>query len=247
MAPSIKKLALQVVDRTGNLLLRPPYGGASYFRNHGSRKERKVSLTFDDGPSKPSTEIVLDTLAELGVKATFFCVGINAKNHPDLVLRAYREGHAIGNHSMDHSRWSGLKLRDDGHIDDASREISSIIGQRPCLYRPPWGWLTPWEGRRLSSRGYTIVGWDVFTIDWQLPEPDGEEVAESAIRAAKSGSILLLHDGLPHAKSWTKTETVRTLRRLIPALRGDGYEFVTIPDLLCVPAYAPLGAAAAVA
>jgi len=245
MPPNLKKLVTSVVDRTGNLLLRPPYGGAKYFRNHGSRETRKVALTFDDGPSKPSTEGVLDTLGDLGVKATFFCVGVNATLHPDLVARAYRENHAIGNHSMDHSRWSGLKFTDDGHIDQASQAISRIIGQTPLLYRPPWGWLTPWEGRRLSGRGYTIVGWDVFTLDWQLPEPDGEGVAESARRTAKSGSILLFHDGLPHAKTWNKKETVRALRKLVPHLRDDGYDIVTIPELLDVPAYAPIDASSA--
>lgn len=75
---STKQAAAKIIDTTGNLTLSPPYGGFGFFHNHGPRDQRKVALTFDDGPNKPSTEILLDTLGELGVPATFFCVGIQA-------------------------------------------------------------------------------------------------------------------------------------------------------------------------
>ena len=144
--PSLKNLALKVVDRTGNLLLRPPYGGASFFRNHGARSERKVSLTFDDGPSKPSTEIVPRCARR-------------ARRQGDLLLRWYQREEPSGSHPSRAPRRSHHREPLDGaqplvrpqaawrraHRRRVAR-ISAILGQRPCLYRPPWGWLTPWEG-----------------------------------------------------------------------------------------------------
>jgi peptidoglycan/xylan/chitin deacetylase (PgdA/CDA1 family) len=144
---------------------------------------------------------------------------------------------------MMHSRLSGLKLHDDGHIDESARLLGRIIGRAPRLYRPPWGWLTPWEGQRLIARGYTIVGWDVYTLDWRMPEPDGRLVAAKAHQDARPGSIILFHDAASGARHFDKKETIRAVRHLVPALRADGYEFVTVSDLLGVPAYAPVDAA----
>lgn len=241
MALYARKLVTQVIDKTGTLLLSPPVGGFGYFKNHGPRTHKKIALTFDDGPSKPCTEQLLDAMAELDVKGTFFCVGVNAAWHPDLMRRMYAEGHVIGNHSLEHSRKAGLKFGDgDDHIDGGARIISEIIGCMPRLYRPPWGWLTPWEGQRLTKRGYTVVGWDVYTLDWQWPEPDGCVVAQDARRITKPGSILLFHDANAGVKHWEKTQTTRAIQEIVPALRADGYEFVTIPELLNIPAYAPL-------
>lgn len=235
------QLLKQGVNKTGTLLLSPPVGGFGYFRNHGSRQSRKIALTFDDGPSKPSTEILLDALAELKVPATFFCVGVNTAWHPDLIQRAYSDGHIIGSHSMQHSRKAGLKPGNNtDHIDQAAKEIADVIGQEPRLYRPPWGWLTPWEGHRLTQKGYTIVGWDVYTLDWKWPEPDGVMVAEKARRETQNGSILLFHDANAGVKEWDKRETARAVKHIVPALQADGYEFVTASELLGVPAYAPV-------
>jgi peptidoglycan/xylan/chitin deacetylase (PgdA/CDA1 family) len=227
----------RALNRVGTTLLSPPNGGRGYFRNFGPRDARKIALTFDDGPSEPCTTALLDAMAELDVKGAFFCVGVNAQWHPDTIARAYREGHTIANHSMHHSRKAGLMPGDGRHIDLAAAEIKQIIGREPRLYRPPWGWLTPWDGERLRRRGYTIVGWDVYTLDWQWPEPDGRLVAEHARRDTRPGSILLFHDANAGVKIWDKQETARAIQHLVPALRRDGYEFVTIPELLNVAAY----------
>jgi peptidoglycan/xylan/chitin deacetylase (PgdA/CDA1 family) len=233
-----KYLAKQAFDKAGTLLLSPPYGGFGYFRNHGPRDRRRVAITFDDGPSTPCTPRLLDAMGELGVKTTLFCVGVNVQWHPDVVLRAYKEGHIIANHSYEHSRKAGLRLGSDyDHIDRGASIISGVIGRRPRLYRPPWGWLTPWEARRLTSRGYAVVGWDVYTLDWKWPEPDGRGVAEDAFRKTQPGSILLFHDANAGVREWDKKETIRAIQHVVPMLRDAGYEIVTAAELLDVPAY----------
>jgi peptidoglycan/xylan/chitin deacetylase (PgdA/CDA1 family) len=240
MLQTVKSSLVAAVDRVGTRFLSPPNGGSGFYRNHGSRQERKIALTFDDGPSRPCTEVLLDALGEVNAPATFFVVGENAIWHPDLIQRAYDEGHEIGNHSMHHSRKAGLLLTGGAHIDENARQIAEVIGREPRLYRPPWGWLTPWEGRRLHQRGYTIVGWDVYTLDWHWPEEDGIEIAEKARLETQPGSILLFHDANAGVKIWDKKETVRAIKQIVPALRADGYDFVTASDILQVSPYANL-------
>ncbi len=238
MPISLKNVAVNAFDKTGNILLSPPLGGIGQIHNHGPRSQQKITLTFDDGPSRPCTEVLLDALAELEVKATFFCCGMNVTWHPDLVERAFKEGHDIGNHSMYHSRKAGIQPWNKGeHIDRGAAEISKVIGVQPLLYRPPWGWLTPWEGNRLIKRGYTIIGWDVYTLDWQFPEVNGIQIAEKAIQDTRPGSILLFHDAVTWKKYIDKNETIRAVRHMIPALREAGFEFVKVSELLQVPAY----------
>ncbi|KAB8144420.1 polysaccharide deacetylase family protein [Chloroflexia bacterium SDU3-3] len=235
-----KQLAIQAIDKLGTLVLSPPVGGFGYFHNHGPRDQRKVAITFDDGPSMPCTEELLDVMGELDVKGTFFCVGVNTRWHPQIVRRAYEEGHIIANHSYEHSRKAGLRLGSNGdHIDRGAALISQAIGCAPRLYRPPWGWMTPWEGQRLTQRGYTVVGWDVYTLDWQWPENDGRMMAEDARSKVQPGSIILWHDANAGVRVWEKKETARAIKHLVPMLRSDGYQIVTAAELLGVPAYGP--------
>jgi peptidoglycan/xylan/chitin deacetylase (PgdA/CDA1 family) len=237
MPSTAKTLPGRIVDELGNLLLQPPVGGLGRVRLHGIRDKKRVAITYDDGPNAPSTSAILDVLAHHDVKATFFCVGVNSKEHPEVVRRAFREGHVIGNHSMRHSRVEGLKPFDTDHIDECDKLLADLIGARPMLYRAPWGWLAPWETLRLVRRGLTIVGWDVYTYDWQVPPPDGLAIASDAVRAVKPGSIVLLHDGIAGVTVADKPQTVRATVAMIERLRDLGYEFVTVAALLGVSAY----------
>jgi peptidoglycan/xylan/chitin deacetylase (PgdA/CDA1 family) len=224
------RIAKSFVDPLGNLILSPPLGGGfNQFRNHGPRDQCKVALTFDDGPSRPSSEALLDALDELDVQCTWFCTGINVMYHPDLVERAYNTGHIIGNHSIGHERGGSLSFRGGDHIDLGEVEIAKVIGVRPRLYRPPWGWLTPWEGARLIRRGYTIIGWDVYTLDWQFPEKDGYWLAKEALNIAQNGSIFLFHDAVATEKISHKKEMIRAVQCIVPEMRSRGYEFRDYP------------------
>lgn len=232
-----RDLVYAVGDPILTKVLAPPLGGRSHYVYHGDRSSTMVALTFDDGPCKGSTEALLDTLGELGVPGTFFCVGENVRMNPAILERIDAEGHVAGSHSLRHSRGAGLSLRDRGHILDAEAAMVEVLGKRPALYRPPWGWLTPWEGRRLTQLGYTVVGWDVYTLDWQIPEPDPVTVAETALADTEPGSIYCFHDAFPLVESWEKTVTVETMKRLVPAVLERGLEFVTVDRLLDVAAY----------
>ncbi len=230
----------RLADEIGNWLLQPPIGGLGRAFVHGDRAKKQVALTYDDGPNDPSTNDILDVLAKHHVKATFFCVGVNALNYPEIVRRAYAESHIVANHSMYHSRKAGLLLGDDGHIDLCADVLSEIIGVQPKLYRAPWGWLTPWETRRLLQRGYATIGWDVYTFDWQVPPPPGSEIAAQAAGDVRPGSIILLHDGIAGIAEAEKPETARATDELIYRLREQGYEFLTIPEMLGIAPYAPV-------
>ena len=159
-----------VGDTIGTRYLSPPRTAFGNYVNHGPRDRKVVALTFDDGPSLGATEAVLDVLDSHGIPGTFFCVGENILANPDLLRRQVETGHCVGSHSERHSRGAGLSFTDTAHIEAAEAAFVEVLGRAPTLYRPPWGWLTPWEARRLHRRGYTIVGWDVYTLDWQIPE-----------------------------------------------------------------------------
>jgi peptidoglycan/xylan/chitin deacetylase (PgdA/CDA1 family) len=225
------------IDELGNILLQPPLGGVGQVLCHGDRARKTIAITFDDGPNEPSTSDVLDVLAAYKVKATFFCVGVNALRFPHLVGRAVAEGHVIGNHSMHHSRKAGLLPGAGQHIDACTQVLKDILGRTPCLYRAPWGWLAPWEVYRLRRRGFAIVGWDVYTYDWQVPPPPADEIVAGVVRDIHSGSIVLFHDGVAGIGAVEKPQTVRAVEQTIVQLRAAGFTFVSIPELLNILPY----------
>lgn len=235
--PLFKRLASPLLDPVGNLILSPPACGRWGVRLHGDRTMRRVALTFDDGPVQGGTERVLDTLGELGVPATFFCLGVNTLQNPAIARRAMAEGHVIGNHSMEHSRIDGVSWRDRAHFLDSEAVFRDVLGCAPRLYRSPWGWSSPWEVRRLVEHGLTPIGWDVYPLDDVEPHVASERIARRVIREARPGSIILLHDGYTHALRHEVPEMVKALRDIVRELQGRGYELVTVADLLGLSAF----------
>lgn len=229
--PLFKKVASPLLDPIGNWALSPPVCGRWGVRLHGDRRVRRIALTFDDGPVQGGTERVLDTLGELTVPGTFFCIGANTLQHPEIIERSVAEGHAIGNHSMHHSRINGVSWRDRSHFLESEAVLKRILGRAPRCYRPPWGWCAPWEVQRLRQHGLEPIGWDIYLFD-DFPAPNGERIGRGVVRAVRPGSIVLLHDGFTHALRHEVPETVKALRILIPELQAQGYEFVTVPHLL---------------
>lgn len=237
--PTVRKVLSPVLDPIGRVALMSPAADLGLALRHGPRDpERKVvALTFDDGPVRGGTEDVLDALAEMSVPGTFFCIGANTLLNPQVIQRAMAEGHVIGAHSMNHGRTGAVSPTDTSHIDDCLRVLRDVLGRTPALYRPPWGWLTPWETLRLRKRGLHVIRWDIETPDSDLPCPPGDYIADWTLPKVKPGTILVFHDGFTHAETYAKPETARALRLLVPELKTRGYTFVTIPHLLGIPAY----------
>lgn len=180
---------------------------------------KAIALTFDDGPGG-HTERLLDGLKKYDAKATFFLIGKNVEKYPDIVRRAYNEGHLIGNHTYDHPRLTLESLSDvEANIKKSSQIIESVTGEMPLYVRPPYGDLWAYQ---LKSLDYCFINWSVNTFDWDVESSD--EVYESIIKNAEDGAIMLLHD--------TKETTVDAVLRAIPELQAEGYEFVRADDLL---------------
>src|SRR4029077_1781714 len=132
-----------------------------------------IAMTFDDGPSATLTPKLLDILAAHQIKATFFVIGENVAEHPEIVARAAHEGHEIGNHSWSHPNL--VKMSDDdvrSQIQRTDDAIKSATGSRPTLLRPPYGSITSREKRWIHDQfGYQIILWDVDPYDWKRPGP----------------------------------------------------------------------------
>lgn len=188
-------------------------------------KKKMIALTFDDGPHPVHTPEILDILKEYGVHATFFVIGQNAEYYPELIRRELAEGHEIGNHTYSHPHVS--KITTDqllNEILDTEDVLLSVCGYQPRLFRPPEGCYSEVIGNLLVRMDYVPVIWSVDTLDWKRPAASAIE--NRILGHVKSGDIILCHDYV------TKSNTPAALRKVIPALLEEGYEFVTVSELM---------------
>jgi peptidoglycan/xylan/chitin deacetylase (PgdA/CDA1 family) len=192
--------------------------------------EGRVALTFDDGPQPGSTDRVLDVLAELGVRATFFCVGRNAQAHPGLVHRIRAEGHAVGSHSMTHPH-PGETAR--AHLRReyvaGRRAVSAVLGADIRLFRPPHGHIDPAGAVMLRRLSVSTWLWTVDPTDWR-PGVTVEEIAAVAGRAT-SGDVVLLHDWVEQPladEALDRFATIAALPIVVAAIRERGLTLGTL-------------------
>lgn len=189
---------------------------------------KQIALTFDDGPSKVYTEEILEILRENDAKATFFMIGKNAKEHPDIVLKVSDSGHEIGNHTWSHPNMRKLTAEKIGEEISKTQEIlKEITGASPVLFRPPGGYLSNDIVDKITSNGCRTVlwSWRQDTRDWERPSVDS--IISSVLSNLKDGDIILFHD-----YNTGKSPTPEALRVLLPKLRDMGYEFVTVSELV---------------
>ncbi len=183
-----------------------------------------IAMTFDDGPSEKLTPELLDLLAERHIHATFFVIGQNAQDHPEILQRALKEGHEIGNHSWSHPAFG--KMRDEAvrnELRKTDQAIQMAIGKRPVLMRPPYGSITTRQKQWIHSEfGYSIILWDVDPLDWKRPGPS--VVANRIVRQTRAGSIILAHDIHPG--------TIKAMPAVFDQLRAKGFQFVTVSELI---------------
>jgi len=183
-----------------------------------------IAMTFDDGPSATLTPKLLDILAAHHIKATFFVIGENVAEHPEIVARAAREGHEIGNHSWSHPNLAKISQESvRSQLQRTDDAIKSATGSRPALLRPPYGSITDREKRWIHDEfGYRIILWDVDPYDWKRPGP--AVVRNRILKETQPGSIVLSHDIHPG--------TIEGMPSTFDALEARGFKFVTVSELI---------------
>ncbi|PYK20788.1 MAG: polysaccharide deacetylase [Verrucomicrobia bacterium] len=190
-----------------------------------------IAMTFDDGPSATLTPKLLDLLATHHIKATFFVIGENVAEHPEIVARAAREGHEIANHSWSHPNFG--KMSDESvrrQLQQTDDAIKSATGKRPTLLRPPYGSITAREKRWIHDEfGYDIILWDVDPYDWKRPGP--AVVRARILKETRPGSIVLSHDIHPG--------TIEAMPSTFDELEAKGFKFVTVSELIRMAAARP--------
>jgi peptidoglycan/xylan/chitin deacetylase (PgdA/CDA1 family) len=190
-----------------------------------------IAMTFDDGPSATLTPKLLDLLAAHHIKATFFVIGENVAEHPEIVARAAREGHEIANHSWSHPNLG--KMSDEGvrrQLQQTDDAIKNATGKRPTLMRPPYGSITAREKRWIHDEfDYDIILWDVDPYDWKRPGP--AVVRSRILKETRPGSIVLSHDIHPG--------TIEAMPSTFDELEAKGFKFVTVSELIRMAAARP--------
>jgi len=193
-----------------------------------------VALTYDDGPNDPWTLRLLEVLDRHSVKATFFVLGRFVQQKPQIVRALAAAGHVIANHSWDHPRLifaSNSELR--RQVEQTQSAIFDACGLTPSLFRPPYGGRRPGTLSAVRKLGLEPIMWNVTCYDWKATSAD--KVVAHAQRQIRGGDVILMHDGDQRAMGADRRHTVEASDRLISHYKQEGYEFVTIPEMMDKP------------
>ena len=188
--------------------------------------DKRIALTFDDGPHPRYTAEILDILAEYDIPATFFIVGDLARQYPALILRELAGGHELGSHTWSHPHIRNVTeaaLREE--LAGTEELLLELADYRPQLFRPPEGACDDLVRRVAGAMDYDVVLWTVDTRDWS--RPPSAEIVENVLTNTREGAIILCHDFVGG-----ESQTPAALREFIPALLAAGYEFVTVSELI---------------
>lgn len=198
------------------------------FCNNPSEREKKIALTFDDGPSEFTLE-VLALLKKYNAKATFFCIGKNIEKHPEIIKQIIEEGHLLGNHSYSHSKffdfYNAKQIREEIQKTDALLE--KYTSKKINFFRPPYGVTTPSIRRALNITGHKTIGWNIRSLDGGTKNQD--LIFNRLIKHISPGGIVLLHD--------TGKHSVLVLEQFLQFLEQNSYKVISIEELLNLKAY----------
>jgi peptidoglycan/xylan/chitin deacetylase (PgdA/CDA1 family) len=203
-----------------------------FFRLSGSAQESKIALTFDDGPDNKYTPAILDVLRKYHVSATFFLLGVRSEANPVIVRRIVNEGHAIGNHSYNHANPAKLtEAQFENQFTHTQAILRKLIGYEPKLIRTPYGALQENQLRWIAKNGMIAVNWDIDSMDWK--ELNASQVLANILDHTHRGAIILQHSA--GGENQDLSGTVKALPFLIDQLKKQGFQLVTVPELLHVP------------
>ncbi|HKH99837.1 MAG TPA: polysaccharide deacetylase family protein [Candidatus Sulfotelmatobacter sp.] len=196
-----------------------------------ARGTKQLALTYDDGPNDPHTLRLLEVLAKHQVHATFFLIGRYVSQRPGIARDLVKAGHIVGNHTTTHPL---LTLLSEAHI---RRELSGCrvalqetVGEHSSLFRPPYGGRRPAVLRIARELGFEPVMWNVTGYDWTAPP--AAEIERKVTSQIRGGDVILLHDGGHRQIGVDRSQTVLATDHLITRYKSEGYEFVTIPQMM---------------
>lgn len=208
------------VDSSVNEWTKKIKGGKEEEQQEEELLEKKIAITFDDGPHPVYTEKLLDGLKERGVKATFFVLGEKAEAYPEIIERMHKEGHIIGNHTYTHIQLrSGNREQFREELILTNQAISRITGQEVQYVRPPYG---TWDKKLEEELNMFPVLWNVDPNDWCTGNAD--KVTRAIVDKAKENSTILLHD--------CYQSSVDAALASIDILTERGFQFVTVEEIL---------------
>ena len=197
---------------------------------------KRIAITFDDGPNPAYTEKMMKTLERHNAHGTFFLIGKWAEREPGLIRELEAAGHARGNHTFTHPTMalkssSGVHeelRRCRGAVEASGVTFSEVDGA--ALIRPPWGRRRPGTLKAIRSAGYVPVLWSITGWDWRKRETS-HSIARHC-RKTGEGDIILLHDGTHLEPAGDRSKSVAAADEIMARLTADGYEFVTVPELV---------------
>jgi peptidoglycan-N-acetylglucosamine deacetylase len=198
--------------------------------HRGDPWRKSLALTFDDGPSESTPEL-LDLLDRFGVRATFFMCGANVRRLPEIAQEVLIRGHEIGNHTYSHAP---LYLKSAAFIEReiaaAQQTFEDVLYIRPKYFRAPYG--CRWFGLAAAQHHHDLLGvmWTVIGLDWKYL---ADQVARRVVDRARPGGIICLHDGRGLTINPDIQNTLDALSWALPVLQKQGYKFETVSELLC--------------
>jgi peptidoglycan/xylan/chitin deacetylase (PgdA/CDA1 family) len=199
-----------------------------------SRGSNQLALTYDDGPNDPHTQRLLEVLARHNVHATFFLIGRYVQQRPDIVRELVKAGHVVGNHTFTHPLLIFKSARELGsELDHCTQALTDAVGTHSNLFRPPFGGRRPAALRIARRMGLEPVMWDVTGYDWNATT--AESIEHKVGSQIRGGNVILLHDGGHREFGADRSYTVTATDRLISRYQSEGYEFVTIPQMMRKP------------
>ncbi|ATW25139.1 polysaccharide deacetylase family protein [Candidatus Formimonas warabiya] len=190
--------------------------------------EKVISLTFDDGPDPEYTPMILDILEKNGIKGTFFTVGKQVEDFPEIAKMIVEKGNEIANHTYTHPRLNRLRMDQlNVELEKAHQAIVAQTHVAPTLFRPPGGFYNEAIVDLAKKKGYKVIlwSWTQDTKDWA--NPGTNNIIKKVLKNAENGDIVIFHDC-----GGNRMQTIKALQPVIDGLKKDGFKMITVSELL---------------